>query len=227
MSNINNEEEFLVAPKSRAQKPNLGDNYGDYTVISDQIFKKKDENSSKSYWLLKCKCENECFVRSDIVKSGQATKCRYCANKQNYIKNIELGLLDSKNYSTSHQGYKDLCLTFFNDYKAGARKRNLSFEISIEYAYNLLESQNFKCALTGQEIWLRPIDKTIPLTINGNLQYHLFNASLDRIDSSKGYIEGNLQWVERKINQVKMDLSQEEFIKMCKMVTSYVNQQPS
>jgi len=43
-------------------------------------------------------------------------------------------------------------------------------------------------------------------------------ASLDRIDSSKGYIEGNVQWVHRKINMMKQSYTQEEFIELCQAV---------
>jgi hypothetical protein len=46
-------------------------------------------------------------------------------------------------------------------------------------------------------------------------------ASLDRIDSSKGYIEGNLQWVHKDVNIMKMDLSQVEFIDYCVKVALY------
>jgi hypothetical protein len=43
-------------------------------------------------------------------------------------------------------------------------------------------------------------------------------ASLDRIDSSKGYEEGNIQWVHKHINFMKRTYSQEYFIDMCKKV---------
>lgn len=44
-------------------------------------------------------------------------------------------------------------------------------------------------------------------------------ASLDRIDSTKGYTLDNIQWVHKHINVMKMDLDQEYFIKLCKLVT--------
>lgn len=43
-------------------------------------------------------------------------------------------------------------------------------------------------------------------------------ASLDRIDSSKGYVNGNVQWVHKDINWMKNRFSQERFIEMCKLV---------
>ena len=45
------------------------------------------------------------------------------------------------------------------------------------------------------------------------------NASLDRIDSSKGYVEGNLQWVLSEVNMMKQQYSQDRFIEICKAVS--------
>jgi hypothetical protein len=46
-------------------------------------------------------------------------------------------------------------------------------------------------------------------------------ASLDRIDSTKGYIEGNLQWVHRDINKLKKNLPDDRFVEICRAVASY------
>jgi hypothetical protein len=43
-------------------------------------------------------------------------------------------------------------------------------------------------------------------------------ASLDRIDSSKGYFKGNVQWIHKDLNVMKMDLTEEKFIDYCKLV---------
>ena len=36
-------------------------------------------------------------------------------------------------------------------------------------------------------------------------------ASLDRVDSSKGYIKNNIRWVHRLVNQIKWDLKERQF----------------
>jgi len=46
-------------------------------------------------------------------------------------------------------------------------------------------------------------------------------ASLDRIDSSKGYVRGNIQWVHIAINFMKHSLPEEEFIRWCCLVAQY------
>jgi hypothetical protein len=42
---------------------------------------------------------------------------------------------------------------------------------------------------------------------------------LDRIDSSKGYIVGNVQWVHKHVNVMKNIFSQEMFIFICNQVS--------
>jgi archaellum component FlaC len=46
-------------------------------------------------------------------------------------------------------------------------------------------------------------------------------ASLDRVDSAKGYIKGNVQWVHKDINMMKQQYSQEYFIQMCRLTTEH------
>lgn len=45
--------------------------------------------------------------------------------------------------------------------------------------------------------------------------------SLDRIDSSKGYIPGNIQWVHKDVNSLKSNFDEEESIKWCTMIAEY------
>ena len=43
-------------------------------------------------------------------------------------------------------------------------------------------------------------------------------VSIDRIDSNLGYIKGNIQLVTGFVNKAKLDMTQAEFISMCKAV---------
>ena len=45
-------------------------------------------------------------------------------------------------------------------------------------------------------------------------------ASLDRIDSSKGYVKGNVQWVHKDVNFMKRTLNQQTFVNWCKKITN-------
>ena len=53
------------------------------------------------------------------------------------------------------------------------------------------------------------------------------DASLDRIDSTKGYIEGNVQWTTYQANVSKHTMTMDELYQFCKDVLNHANQQPS
>lgn len=88
--------------------------------------------------------------------------------------------------------------------KHSARRRKIEFNISKEFIMNLLDKQNNTCVLSGLDI-------------------HLSNrtASLDRIDSSKGYTEDNVQWVHKIVNFMKQKMSNQELIDMCKRIVLF------
>lgn len=56
---------------------------------------------------------------------------------------------------------------------------------------------------------------------------NIMRASLDRIDSSKGYIKGNVQWTTIDANIAKQDMKESDFIELCQKVVNHANQQPS
>lgn len=86
-----------------------------------------------------------------------------------------------------------------------ASDRQLEFSVDIEYVANLLRIQEDRCAYTG-----------LPIQSGGGETEQ--TASLDRIDSSKGYVEGNVQCVHKNINKMKGSLSEDRFVKLCGLV---------
>lgn len=108
--------------------------------------------------------------------------------------------------SPSWKGYEDLSSQHFSHIKADAKRRSLEFsdKITMKFLIDLIKKQNYKCKLTGIDICLGPPNTR--------------TASLDRVDSSKGYIKGNLQWVHKHVNIMKWSLSQTRFIEICKLV---------
>lgn len=77
-------------------------------------------------------------------------------------------------------------------------------KISPEYVISVYKTQNGLCALSGERM--------THMRGHGHLDT---NISIDRIDSSKDYIEGNIQLVCTVVNLMKSRLSQEDFIKIC------------
>ena len=109
--------------------------------------------------------------------------------------------------SSNWQGYKGVGKTYWSSLKRGANgekgRAPIEFDLSLKFIGDLLESQDYKCNLSGLPISC--LDKT---------------ASLDRTDSSKGYTEDNVQWVEKDINMMKRHYTQDYFIYLCKAVAS-------
>lgn len=87
--------------------------------------------------------------------------------------------------------------------------QRLEFSVTLEELWNLFLKQDKRCALTNVE-----------LTFTSNYRDYkkLQTASLDRINSDKGYIINNIQWVHKTINILKRDVDQDKFIEMCKQV---------
>ena len=101
--------------------------------------------------------------------------------------------------------YQQISGKYWNRIVYIAGKRNLPITISVEYAWSLF---NGKCALSGRPIRFR------------ELRQQFQTASLDRIDSTKGYIEGNVQWIHKDFQNFKMNRSEKEFVGMCKEIVN-------
>ena len=117
--------------------------------------------------------------------------------------------------SFRYSGFGDISGTYFKNLKCNAHRRELEFSITMEYIWNLFLIQNKKCAISGEQINLSP------RYLNGINQ----SASLDRIDSSKGYIEGNVQWVHKIVNRIKWSLTTKEFLELNKIIYKFNNRE--
>ena len=107
--------------------------------------------------------------------------------------------------------------SYWSHLRCGAKSRSLDFTIDIKYAWELFEAQKRLCFLTGLPIILQQSLKKFSATKDST-------ASLDRIDSGSGYVKGNVQWVHKDVNCMKMRLTNERFIEICKLVVEkFVN----
>jgi hypothetical protein len=86
--------------------------------------------------------------------------------------------------------------------------------VTEEYLTKLWNVQGGKCAITGH-IMSR-------LAGHGNSSVLETNASIDRIDSNKGYVPGNVQWVCWRVNRMKGAMDYESFVQWCETVVNSV-----
>jgi hypothetical protein len=110
-----------------------------------------------------------------------------------------------------YTGHKEMQGAYLATLKASAKNRGIEFSVTYEYIWNLFLEQDRKCKYSGITIFFS----------RNNIEHIMgqATASLDRIDSSKGYIEGNLQWLHKRINIMKGNMSEKEFLDFCEAVT--------
>ena len=142
-----------------------------------------------------CQCECGRMTISTLYKLKTGRR-RSCGCREFYGK-------ENKNY----RGYDNLTKTQWWLIKYRAKRRKMKINVTRDYAWKLFLKQNRKCRFTG---W--------PLQF-GSYYYNVeTTASLDRIDSSKGYVKGNVQWLHKDVNRMKWSKSDTDFIKMCHAV---------
>lgn len=187
---------------NRKRKPPVlditGNKYG-YLIVQSIYQDLKRCPRGQYFALCNCtNCGNKNFsVRVHSLKQGLTSSCG--CSKDRYIKT-------SGQTSKLYTGYKDISGEYFSKIKAKAKSRNIKFNITIKQVWNIFIKQNKKCALSGQII-------TFNKRPNG------ITASIDRIDSKKGYIQNNIQIVHKHLNIMKNIYSNNYFISLCKMVS--------
>ncbi len=160
-------------------------------------------------------------INTDVLSRNKAryVQCQCKCGTETYKLPIEL-LYENRDFQCAQRERAlqttitngrvgDLTLTEHTRLRRSAEKRGYAFEVSIEYLWNLFQEQKQICAITGDYI------------------PNIKEASLDRIDSSKGYIEGNVQWVTYQANVSKHTMTMEQLYEFCRKVLNYANQQPN
>jgi hypothetical protein len=128
------------------------------------------------------------YGRLDHYRSAmrQDWKCKSCSGHNNNFKG-RLGPMP---------------VTWFEIKRKGGLSRGYDWDITPEYILEMYEAQEGCCALTGWPIgWS---ERGLTATV-----------SIDRIDSSEGYLIGNVQLLHKDVNMAKQQFTQEYFTQMC------------
>lgn len=171
--------------------------YNQLTVLEEV------KHKNRLMYKVQCDCGRIDIKRKDWVISGRTTSCKNCASKRTAAKYPP---------PTNRKGCEGLSGTHFLSIKNGALRRNLSFDLTPEFLWKLYQDQNGMCALTNLPIIL------VNKIKNQNVDWDIITASLDRIDSSKGYEVDNVQWVHKEINRLKNNYSLEELLYWSKLL---------
>lgn len=164
--------------------------FGRLTVINYGGIQINNSNDTRSIWNCECSCGNKTVVPGHYLTKGSVSSCG-CLGKESR----------SKNGKSHFRGYEDITGAWFGRLRNGARVRNIDFTITMKDIWDIFIKQNKKCMLSGIE-----------------LSFVGLSASVDRIDSNKGYTINNIQIVHKVINLMKGILSNNLFVSLCKII---------
>lgn len=147
--------------------------------------------------------------KAEVNRSKRLDRKQYCSRKcQGCVACSHL----SKNGNTNNlqaNNRKDQYSPFRWHLRNAKRRRECT--ITLEDLKEQWDKQKGICPYTGWRL------KNAP-TMNERLDHTPNRASLDRIDSSKGYIPGNIQFISLMAQYAKNGWGDEELINFCEAV---------
>lgn len=181
--------------------------------LTNQIFGELTaiERSGKSknghvIWLCQCSCGTRKNILQTHLLRDKIKTCRGPVHRK-----------EGENHP-DFTGYKEIPGDLVGNIKRHAlrskrrsRQLNKDYDLDAKFLYELWIEQDRKCALTGWSLY-------IPKSWSNDRSE--CTASIDRIDSNKGYLRDNVQWVHKDINRMKNIYNQEYFIAMAHSVAS-------
>lgn len=167
-------------------------------------------------------CNKEYYkTNSEIKRNLKLNRTNFCSltcSSKYTINHKE----DMINYRISFKNYEHLkelnlkrqkeALLNFKYYLRNTVKKRQIVDINSEYLKELWNQQKGICPYTGINLIPQLLSKSV------NKDNPFIYASLDRIDSSKGYIKGNVEFVSIGINLLKNKFSKEVTINFINLI---------
>jgi hypothetical protein len=151
----------------------------------------------------KCKEEKELseFPKTKTNKDGYSYLCFPCNRETSRRYRQENSETYYRNQKQKRQEEPTFVAQLLYATKTRAQKKKLDHTLTFDFLLKLLKESEYKCAVTGLEMNLKT---------DSRKKANLFKCSLDRIDSTKGYTEDNVQFVCWAVNQMKADKTEDE-----------------
>lgn len=148
------------------------------------------------------------------AKIGRNVFCtRRCAGKYN-AKNIPMEKRGVWKHLNAANRYDEYSMFRVFMHRIVSKKKNI--DLTLQDLKEQWEKQNGICPYTG---WLLES----PKNTGDKRSKKLNTASLDRIDSTKGYVKGNVEYVSLMAQFAKNDFSKQDLLNFCKAVASYMS----
>jgi hypothetical protein len=158
--------------------------FGKWSVQSEH---RKDPVGRYS-WKCICDCGRVEWVNGSNLRRGLSPQCVSCGNS----------LPDGE------AAFNDL----YADYKSGARRRGIPWDLTKEHFLKLTSSICHYTGVPPSNVW------------SGVRGKYVYNG-IDRIDNSKGYTIENCVPCNGRINEMKMDVPVDVFIEDCRLVSDH------
>lgn len=164
-------------------------------VVSE--FDHRDERW-KIYWKCICDCGNITTVRIDHLVKGSIKSCG-CLQSESRKKFVNR---DTRGRPRT-VSYDDVALhVLYRNYKGSAKIRGLNFELTSDDFLHLIKGNCYYCGdAPNQKVKLKRYSEEF-----------IYNG-VDRVDNTKGYTQENCVPCCGICNQMKMDLSLNDFYK--------------
>lgn len=141
-------------------------------------------------------CEQQVEYQSKQARDKadrRGTPCRPCADVDR-IKRL-------------HKWYRGVRIGWFKKARYNAAARGIEWRLTLRDVADTFEKQEFRCIFTGRDVRFPTVGT-----------YRDGEASIDRIDSDGPYSPDNIQIVSKHVNYMKMRLSNDEFVQLCKEI---------
>lgn len=109
-------------------------------------------------------------------------------------------------------------VSMWNNLAGNAKNRGLEVNINKEDIKALWDNQKGLCAITSL-----PMEKVKVARATRSRFLNQFRASVDRIDSEKGYVKGNIRMVCAYVNVMKSDQTDEQLKFWCEKILKGLN----
>ena len=199
----------------------IGNKYHDWTILTFLEGKRssgKVKGISKTqvrwFYLCRCVCGSSHRVCWSDIQSNKSKRCIQC-NINTNILNSQLGVSRNGSSNSNYKGTKDIPSSYFHQLKLGAKTRDLIFRLSLQDLQHIWDAQKGLCKLTGLPLTFESTQET------NSVHDISLKASLDRINSTDGYVLGNVAWVSKTVNLCKQQLTLEAFINLSKLISEY------
>jgi len=182
--------------------------WGGWQIVDGIPYITKNKRQGGIYFLCRCVFCNKIEAYTNIQalkrhKKNNSGGCLSCVRKNTSPIGSE---------SPLWKGVGELPMAYVHNLRNAATRRNIEFKVTPEYMWQIFLNQHRNCKLSGLELSFRP-----------RTNERTGTASLDRIDRTKGYITGNVQWVHKVVNEMKWAKTDDELIYWCNIISKFNN----